>query len=338
MVAPICLTAQDTVHLNSGEKYKGKVEEIRPTEIVLKSAGGPTRIILKSKIKVIVYENGEIETFEKSDDIKKTKRNREKKNLLSGVSVFANLSPVSQSIKVIDEYVDVAKDIFTDAQNFYVNGTGYKDMAIIYEIRKRLGQKYAIGFESQEFPSTSANIYARRIWEDTDDYGYLFREDITNIQYSNLLFNIYYYPRFGFLGEFFVALGYGKSYAGISYEYFFDSTDWTIWPAELWATEFVIDNAYFYGESNAYQLFTGWEYPLWKGITVSASLKYIQSYKGELDGSYLLSMTTGIGSETSPYNYYYESFDNEPFTDSNGDPMKFDFSLFIYSFGIGYTF
>jgi ribosomal protein S1 len=63
---------QDRVHLFDGTVVEGKVVEVNPTSVKVNTGeGGLIRVILISDIEVIVYENGQVETFaerKKSDE------------------------------------------------------------------------------------------------------------------------------------------------------------------------------------------------------------------------------------------------------------------------------
>ncbi len=67
--------AQDVVHLKDGTKIKGAVKLIREENVdVSIDNGAETRTILKKNIKAIVYENGEVDTFEEYSDMGKVNK------------------------------------------------------------------------------------------------------------------------------------------------------------------------------------------------------------------------------------------------------------------------
>lgn len=334
--------AQDVIHLKNGDKYSGKVQEIRPAEIVLVIPDAPKRIILKRDIKVIVYENGEIEMFDTNQN---EIREQEvipsiNKKVLDGILIFGNVGFIDTKIKEIDNYIYTIRDNTQDSQTLNAYDTDYgKDGVLYYGIIKKI-KNYAIGFERQSYPTTSADVYAYRMWDNSDtDHGYILSENITEIsRIDNYIIFNYYFPQYKYLGDAYIGVGYGSSSFSLDYEFLLDYTDWSIWPSEYWATEIEIDKTSFTGSSKAYQLSAGWELEIWRGISLITNLKYVQSFKGKIKGDYTIWTTTGIGTDISPYNYYHESIDSKSFLDNEGDPIIFDFSYFIMNFGFGYTF
>ncbi len=66
--------AQDKVHLKNGTVYEGKVTLIEPEKVTLSQGDDkPLRTFLKSEIRVIVFSDGSVETF---DDYNKHKEMR----------------------------------------------------------------------------------------------------------------------------------------------------------------------------------------------------------------------------------------------------------------------
>jgi hypothetical protein len=68
ILLPCLMFAQDVLHLKDGKKIKCKVVAINPETVEVSTGSDmPKRTIAKEDISVIVYENGEVETFSNSD-------------------------------------------------------------------------------------------------------------------------------------------------------------------------------------------------------------------------------------------------------------------------------
>ncbi len=79
ILLPCLMFSQDVLHLLDGTKINCKVVSINPETVDISTGENmPKRTINKEDIKVIVYENGEVETF---STIKKTNDNNQVKEL-----------------------------------------------------------------------------------------------------------------------------------------------------------------------------------------------------------------------------------------------------------------
>jgi len=103
LLFPNYIFAADVIHLKDGTKFEGKVITIQPETVEIDMGENkPKRIIAKKDIKVIVYENGEVETFEikkeevsTSQDIneikkkveEKEKKDTKKEGLITGIAI-----------------------------------------------------------------------------------------------------------------------------------------------------------------------------------------------------------------------------------------------------------
>lgn len=104
MISTVNLSAQDMIYLRDGSKIKAKITQVNESNIIYKifeNLTGPDFVISRSKISVIVYENGTHDLFSEEEE------KREKKT-----DPFATDSTIGKNIIGIN-YFDMVFSNFT---------------------------------------------------------------------------------------------------------------------------------------------------------------------------------------------------------------------------------